>query len=72
MTNALAFLEASLPQFLDDLAALVNVDCGTFTKRGVDFCGDWVNARGQAWEWDMEYFPVRDFGNCHLARIRAE
>ena len=72
MTDTLAFLENSHAQFLDDLAALVNVDCGTFTKRGVDFCGDWVNARGQAWEWDMEYFPVREFGNCHLARIRGK
>jgi glutamate carboxypeptidase len=71
MPNTLSFLESALPQFLDDLAALVNVDCGTFTKRGVDFCGDWVNARGQQWEWDMEYFPVREFGNCHLARVRG-
>lgn len=71
MLATIPFLESSLPRFLDDLAALVNVDCGTFTKRGVDFCGDWVNARGQAWEWDMEYFPVRDFGNCHLARVRG-
>jgi len=71
MLNTISFLESSLPQFLDDLAALVNVDCGTFTKRGVDFCGDWVNARGQQWSWDMEYFPVREFGNCHLARLRG-
>lgn len=71
MTELPLFLETSLPQFLGDLTALVNVDCGTFTKSGVDFCGDWVNARGQAWEWDMEYFSVREFGNCHLARLRG-
>ncbi len=72
MFNLQPFLESAFPQFLSDLETLVNVDCGTFTKRGVDFCGDWVNARGQEWEWDMEYFPVRDFGNCHLARVRGK
>ncbi len=72
MINLQPFLESSLPQFLADLEVLVNVDCGTFTKRGVDFCGDWVNARGQEWGWDMEYFPVREFGNCHLARLRGK
>src|SRR5262245_37580913 len=66
------FLESSLSQCHSDLATLVHVDCGTFTKPGVDFCGDWVNARGQEWGWDMEYFPVRDFGNCHLARLRGK
>ncbi len=72
MLNTLSFLESALPQFLDDLATLVNVDCGTFTKDGVDFCGDWVNARGQAWGWDMEYFPQRKFGNAYLARLRGK
>lgn len=72
MLNIQPFLESSFPQLLADLETLVNVDCGTYTKAGVDFVGDWVNARGQAWEWDMEYFPVRDFGNCHLARIHGK
>jgi glutamate carboxypeptidase len=72
MINTLSFLESMLPQFLDDLATLVNVDCGTYTKAGVDYCGDWFNARGQAWEWDMEYFPQREFGNAHLARLHGK
>ncbi len=72
MLNLQPFLEASFPQLLADLETLVNVDCGTFTKAGVDLVGDWINARGQEWEWDMEYFPVREFGNCHLARLRGK
>lgn len=72
MINIQPFLESSLDQFLSDLAALVNVDCGTFTKAGVDFVGDWINTRGQSWDWDMEYFPVREAGNCHLARIHGK
>lgn len=72
MLSIQPFLESSFPQLLADLETLVNVDCGTFTKSGVDFCGDWVNARGHEWDWDMEYFPVRDFGNCHLARLHGK
>lgn len=72
MTNYSSFLEAALPQYLSDLGVLVNVDCGTFTKAGVDFCGEWVNQRGHEWGWDMEYFPHREFGNCYLARIHGK
>src|SRR4051812_39636824 len=72
MINIQPFLESNFDPFLADLAALVNVDCGTFTKVGVDFVGDWINTRGQEWGWDMEYFPVREAGNCHLARIRGK
>lgn len=71
MINLQPFLESSFPALLSDLETLVNVDCGTYTKAGVDFVGDWINARGHEWAWDMEYFPVRDFGNCHLARIHG-
>ncbi len=72
MINLQPFLESSFPQLLSDLETLVNVDCGTYTKSGVDFVGDWINARGQEWEWDMEYYPVRDSGNCHLARLHGK
>lgn len=66
-----SFLEAILPAYLTDLEALVNVDCGTFTKRGVDWVGEWVNARGFEWGWDMQYFPQHEFGNCYLARLHS-
>lgn len=72
MINLQPFLQTAFPQWLADLETLVNVDCGTYTKSGVDFVGDWVNARGQEWDWDMEYFPVREFGNCHLARLHGK
>ena len=34
------WLQAQLPEFMDDLQTLVNVDCGTSNKAGVDaaFC----------------------------------
>ena len=36
-----AFLEATLPSYLTDLERLVNIDCGTYTKAGVDEVGRW-------------------------------
>ena len=32
-------VEARLPAFLEDLARLVNIDCGSYTKDGVDEVG---------------------------------
>jgi len=37
-------IEARLPAFLDDLERLVNVDCGSYTKAGVDQVGRWTGA----------------------------
>jgi glutamate carboxypeptidase len=35
-------IEADLPAYLDDLARLVNIDCGSYTPEGVDEVGRWV------------------------------
>jgi glutamate carboxypeptidase len=35
---------ADLPAFLADLETLVNIDCGSYTKAGVDEVGSWVTA----------------------------
>ena len=37
-----AILEDELPAYLEDLATLVNVDCGSYTKAGVDQVGRWT------------------------------
>jgi glutamate carboxypeptidase len=37
-----SFAADSLPSFLADLERLVNVDCGTYTKVGVDQIGAWL------------------------------
>src|SRR5919197_4814922 len=39
-----ATLDARLPAFLADLERLVNTDCGSYTKRGVDEVGRWTGA----------------------------
>jgi glutamate carboxypeptidase len=35
-------LDEELPAYLEDLASLVNVDCGSYTKAGVDHVGRWT------------------------------
>jgi glutamate carboxypeptidase len=35
-------VEDELPAFLEDLASLVNVDCGSYSKAGVDLVGQWT------------------------------
>lgn len=37
-----AAVEAFLPDYLADLERLVNIDCGSYTKAGVDEVGRWV------------------------------
>jgi glutamate carboxypeptidase len=37
-----AIIEDELPAYLEDLSALVNVDCGSYTKAGVDQVGRWT------------------------------
>src|SRR5450432_580695 len=35
-------VQDELPAYLEDLATLVNVDCGSYTKAGVDQVGAWT------------------------------
>ena len=43
-----AAVEGGLPAYLADLEQLVNVDCGSYTKAGVDEVGRWTRARLEA------------------------
>ena len=37
-----AAVDAARPAFLADLERLVNIDCGSYTKAGVDEVGRWT------------------------------
>jgi len=63
------FLTASHAVLLSDLAALVNVDCGSHNKAGVNRVGEWIGARCAAWDWAVERFPLADYGDCWSARL---
>ena len=71
MTSLLSFLNSSHSNFLADLATLVNVDCGTHNKAGVDRVGEWIRARCVAWGWEVERLPQADYGDCWIARLHG-
>lgn len=71
MKNILSFLEATQADYLADLAALVNLDCGTHNKAGVDRVGLWIRDRCLAWGWEVQQFPLVDYGDCWLAHLRG-
>ena len=53
--NRLAILlEERYPAYLDDLRTLVNIDCGTFIKAGVNQVADFMQARFTAGGWQAE------------------
>ena len=72
MNQIVDFLASSRSDYLSDLAALVNVDCGTHNKAGVDRVGEWIGARGAAWDWEVERLPVTEHGDCWLARLYGD
>jgi glutamate carboxypeptidase len=62
------YLTTHLPDYLDDLATLVNRDCGTSYKTGVDEVADWVGARLHALGASVERRQVADYGDQLLGR----
>jgi hypothetical protein len=55
------FIQSSYDPFLQDLLALVSVDCGTLTKAGVDRVGSWVGCA--AWGWTVDLIPQSNYGD---------
>ncbi len=71
MNQIVAFLESSRSDLLADLSALVNVDCGTHNKAGVDRVGQWIGARCAVWDWEVERLALTEHGDCWLARLHG-
>jgi glutamate carboxypeptidase len=70
--NAIStWLQERLPEFLDDLRALVDVDCGTANKAGVDAVGGLFRDRLRAAGFELTEFPLSDYGDCCLATLRG-
>ncbi len=62
-----AYVAAALPDFLADLAALVGIDCGSYTKTGVDQVGRWTAAALRRLGADVDVAPNRDLGDSRTA-----
>jgi len=65
------WLQERLPEFLDDLRALVDVDCGTANKVGVDAVGGLFRDRLRAAGFELTEFPLTEYGDCCLATLRG-
>ena len=65
------WMEPRLPEYLDRLRALVNLDCGTDNKTGVDEVGrifrEYLRASGAT----LEEFSLSQYGDCCLATWRG-
>ena len=68
----LAYLQPRLPSFLDDLAALSGMECGTYDKEGVDAVGRMMHARLAALGLEVEIHPAERLGDSLLARWRGQ
>ncbi|MBI5879438.1 MAG: M20 family metallopeptidase [Chloroflexi bacterium] len=72
LANLHSTIEGSLSDFLADLAELVNQDCGSYNKTGVDSAGEWISDRALAWGWAVQRLPVEKYGDCWIIRMRGD
>ncbi|MBI4785592.1 MAG: M20 family metallopeptidase [Chloroflexi bacterium] len=71
MTDFSALLSSALPNYLRDLETLVNIDCGTHSKAGVDAVARLVRDRLCDFGAEVADFPQQRFGNCIYGRWRG-
>jgi glutamate carboxypeptidase len=57
-------VEASQPTYMADLERLVNIDCGTYTKTGVDEVGRWLAGRLTELGASVRTEPNAELGDC--------
>jgi glutamate carboxypeptidase len=64
-------VEAALPDYLADLERLVNVDCGSYTKAGVDEVGAWVMQRLTKLGAEVMVHPSAELGDVVVGVFRG-
>jgi glutamate carboxypeptidase len=65
------YLESARPAYLADLERLVNIDCGSYTKAGVDQVGQWVATQLRKLGADVEIEPNEKLGDTVVAVMRG-
>ena len=63
MKTLLEYIDSKETQMLEFLARLVNIDCGTYDKAGVDQVGDILAERLAALDFDVQRDPQEKFGD---------
>lgn len=71
MIDFAQMLSDALPDYLHDLETLVNIDCGTHNKAGVDAVARYVRARAIECGADVIDFPHAQYGDMLYARWRG-
>jgi glutamate carboxypeptidase len=66
-----AHVAAALPEFLADLATLVGIDCGSYTKSGVDQVGRWTAAALGRLGAAVDVAPNRELGDTVVGTLRG-
>ena len=66
-----AQVDASLPDYLADLARLVDVDCGSYTKEGVDLVGRWTAEALRGLGAGVQVLPNTDLGDTVIGTLHG-
>ncbi len=72
MSNETAFISKSFEPILQDLRALVSVDCGSLNKAGVDRVGAWVGERCAGWGWTVQRIPQIEYGDLWAVHLHGQ
>ncbi|MEP7360362.1 MAG: M20 family metallopeptidase [Chloroflexota bacterium] len=67
-----AALTTAQPDYMADLERLVNIDCGTYTKHGVDEVGRWVAAQFRELGAEVTVIPHETLGDTVVAVLEGK
>ena len=65
-------LTTAQPDYLADLERLVNIDCGTYTKQGVDEVGRWVAAQFRDLGASVTVLPHETYGDTVVGVLEGK
>lgn len=72
MSNPLLdYMQTQQSAYLTDLAEMVNLDCGTEFKVGVDRVGAMMQRHLASVGAEVQTFPLSDYGDCVLGTVRG-
>ncbi len=66
------YLNTQQQNFLADLASLVNLDCGTHNKAGVDAAGTIMRQFLEDTGFTVEAIPLEAYGDCLIGRLMGQ
>lgn len=64
--------EKDYADYLRDLEALTNIDCGTYNKAGVDRVVAYVRGLAEKFGLTIAEYPQKDFGDCLYLSVRGK